>query len=69
MIDAGMDDATLDGNAIGGLLAELFGSDMTTAVSTCASCGGQHGGRARVICPGSDRGPLPLVRERTDGVS
>jgi len=34
-----MDDATLDGNAIGGLLAELFGSDMTTAVSTCASCG------------------------------
>jgi hypothetical protein len=34
-----MDDAALDGNAIGGLLAELFGSDMTTAVSTCASCG------------------------------
>ena len=34
-----MDDDTLDGNAIGGLLAELFGADMTTAVGTCGSCG------------------------------
>jgi hypothetical protein len=32
-------DATLDGNAIGGLLAEVFGADMTTAVGTCGSCG------------------------------
>jgi hypothetical protein len=34
-----MDDETLDGNAIGGLLAEVFGADMTTAVGTCGSCG------------------------------
>ena len=34
-----MDDDTLDGNAIGGLLAEVFGADMTTAVGTCGSCG------------------------------
>jgi hypothetical protein len=34
-----VDDDTLDGNAIGGLLAELFGADMTTAVGTCGSCG------------------------------
>jgi hypothetical protein len=34
-----MDDATLDGNAIGGLLASVFGSDMTMATSTCGSCG------------------------------
>ena len=32
-------DWTLDGNAIGGLLHELFGTDMTTAVGTCATCG------------------------------
>jgi hypothetical protein len=36
--DAGTDDATLDGNAIGGLLASVFGTDMTMAVSTCGSC-------------------------------
>ena len=34
-----MDDNTLDGNAIGGLLAEVFGTDMTMATATCGSCG------------------------------
>jgi predicted RNA-binding Zn-ribbon protein involved in translation (DUF1610 family) len=29
----------LDGNAAGGLLGEIFAWEMTTAVSTCASCG------------------------------
>jgi hypothetical protein len=29
----------LDGNAIGGLLHEIFGMEMTTATGTCASCG------------------------------
>ena len=29
----------LDGNAIGGLLLEIFGSDMTNAEATCAVCG------------------------------
>jgi hypothetical protein len=29
----------LDGNAIGGLLAEIFGTDMTAAIGTCATCG------------------------------
>jgi Family of unknown function (DUF6510) len=33
------DDAALDGNAIGGLLIEVFGTEMTTAVGTCGSCG------------------------------
>jgi hypothetical protein len=28
----------LDGNAIAGDLAEYFGTEMTTAVGTCASC-------------------------------
>ena len=34
-----MDDDTLDGNAIGGLLASVFGAEMTTATGTCGSCG------------------------------
>jgi hypothetical protein len=29
----------LDGNAIGGLLHEIFGAELTAATSTCASCG------------------------------
>jgi hypothetical protein len=29
----------LDGNAIGGLLHEVFGTDMTDAEATCATCG------------------------------
>ena len=33
------DDDALDGNAIGGLLIEVFGTEMTTAVATCGSCG------------------------------
>jgi hypothetical protein len=32
-----MDD--LDGNAMGGLLQEIFGVEMTTAVETCGHCG------------------------------
>ncbi len=34
-----MDGAVLDGNAIGGLLIEVFGAEMTAAVATCGSCG------------------------------
>jgi Family of unknown function (DUF6510) len=29
----------LDGNAIGGLLHEVFGAELTTAKSVCGSCG------------------------------
>jgi len=29
----------LDGNAIGGLLLEVFSTEMTAAIGTCASCG------------------------------
>ncbi|MFZ1880221.1 MAG: DUF6510 family protein [Gaiellaceae bacterium] len=34
-----MDRLMLDGNAIAGLLQEVFGGEMTTAVETCDSCG------------------------------
>ena len=29
----------LDGNAIGGMLMDVFGTDMTAASSTCGTCG------------------------------
>ena len=29
----------LDGNAIAGLLVDVFGAEMTAATSACASCG------------------------------
>ena len=32
-------DAHLDGNAIGGLLMEVFGKEMTDALGCCAHCG------------------------------
>ena len=34
-----IDEMKLDGNAIGGLLREIFAMEMTTAVGTCAGCG------------------------------
>jgi hypothetical protein len=34
-----LEDYALDGNAIGGLLIEVFGAEMTTAVGTCGNCG------------------------------
>jgi hypothetical protein len=34
-----VDEETLDGNAIGGMLMEVFGTEMTTAVVTCGNCG------------------------------
>lgn len=35
-------DMKLDGNAIGGLLREIFAMEMTTAEGTCANCGAVH---------------------------
>jgi hypothetical protein len=34
-----LDDYALDGNAIGGLLIEVFGTEMTAATGTCGTCG------------------------------
>jgi hypothetical protein len=51
----------LDGNAIGGLLLEIFAADMTSAAATCAACG--------AVRPVADalvylRGPGTVVRCR-----
>ena len=34
-----LDERRLDGNAIGGVLREIFALEVTTAQGTCASCG------------------------------
>lgn len=34
-----MDKQMLDGNAVAGLLREVFAADMTSAIGSCATCG------------------------------
>ena len=36
-----VEDLKLDGNAIGGLLIELFGRDLTGSMGVCGSCGAE----------------------------
>lgn len=65
----------LDGNAIGGLLREVFAEEMTAARSTCAGCGAvREVGALHVYadapgmvvrCPGCDVVQLRLVRSET----
>jgi uncharacterized Zn finger protein len=33
------DDLVLDGNAVAGTLAQIYGDDVTTVLAECASCG------------------------------
>jgi uncharacterized Zn finger protein len=39
MTDPKDEDLVLDGNAVAGTLAEIYGDDMTTVLAECASCG------------------------------
>jgi hypothetical protein len=69
-----MDALTLDGNAAAGLLQEIFGAEMTTALGTCDSCGtsGEVGG-ARLYrgaglalrCPRCDALLMKIVTRET----
>ena len=62
----------VDGNAIGGVLAEIFGREMTVAVGVCGSCGstGQvaelhvylRAPGIVVRCPGCESVLLKIVR-------
>lgn len=64
----------LDGNAIGGLLSEIFVVEMTTARGTCASCGAVNEvGRMQVYvhapgtvmrCPACEQVVMRIVRGR-----
>jgi len=35
-------DSHVDGNAMGGLMMDVFGREMTDALGACASCGSTH---------------------------
>lgn len=54
----------LDGNAIGGLLQEVFGAEMTAATGTCGLCG-RVGPVAETVV--YLRAPGTVVRCRTCG--
>jgi hypothetical protein len=45
----------LDGNALAGLLEELFGTDMTTAERACASCGSENAVGAHRLYQGAGK--------------
>jgi hypothetical protein len=67
-----MADLKLDGNAVGGLLGEVFVAEMTVARSTCGSCGAVreigalavyvHAPGTVVRCPSCDAVLLRVVR-------
>lgn len=52
----------LDGNAIGGLLIDVFGREMTAARSVCAACGAERPVAELVVYL---RAPGTVVRCRT----
>ena len=69
-----MDELMLDGNAIAGLLQEVFAVEMTTAVGTCGSCGAAEavgaihvfrGAGIVLRCPHCDNPLVKIVRDDT----
>jgi uncharacterized protein DUF6510 len=52
----------LDGNAIGGMLIDVFGTEMTAASSTCGTCGAIHPMAEQVVYM---QAPGTVVRCRT----
>ena len=54
----------VDGNAIGGLLIDAFGTEMTAANSTCRVCGARRPVAELVVY---QRAPGTVVRCRTCG--
>jgi Zn finger protein HypA/HybF involved in hydrogenase expression len=67
-----MDELMLDGNAVAGVLQEVFAVEMTTALGTCASCGATEAvgaihvfrGAGFVLrCPHCDSALVTIVRD------
>jgi hypothetical protein len=69
-----IEEMRLDGNAIGGLLHEIFAMEMTAAIGTCANCGAVnemarlqvyvHAPGTVVRCPDCEAVLLRVVRGR-----
>ncbi|HYI66388.1 MAG TPA: DUF6510 family protein [Candidatus Limnocylindrales bacterium] len=47
------DETHLDGNALGGLLDEVFGREMTDALACCATCESVHAIGAMLVYRGA----------------
>jgi Zn finger protein HypA/HybF involved in hydrogenase expression len=69
-----MDALMLDGNAVAGLLREVFAVEMTTAIGTCGTCGATepvgavHVFRSAGIvmrCPQCDSALVTIVKDDT----
>ena len=69
-----MDALMLDGNAVAGLLREVFAVEMTTAIGTCISCGATEpvgalhvfrGAGVVLRCPHCDNALMTIVRDDT----
>ena len=69
-----MDASMLDGNAVAGLLQEVFAVEMTTTLGTCGSCGAAEAvgamhvfrGAGMVLrCPHCDNTLVKIVRDDT----
>jgi Family of unknown function (DUF6510) len=69
-----MDELMLDGNAVAGMLREVFAVEMTTATGTCGNCGesaavgAMHAFRGAGIvlrCPHCDNALVKIVESGT----
>jgi hypothetical protein len=69
-----MDALMLDGNAVAGLLQEVFAVEMTTAIGTCNTCGAAdavgalhvfRGAGIVMRCPHCDNALVTIVRDDT----
>jgi Zn finger protein HypA/HybF involved in hydrogenase expression len=69
-----MDRLMVDGNAVAGLLREVFAVDMTTASATCDTCGAAdavgalhvfRGAGIVMRCPHCDNVLVTIVRDDT----
>ena len=67
-----MDKRMLDGNAVAGLLQEVFAAEMTSAIGSCATCGATepvgaihvYRGAGLVLrCPHCDNTLAAIVRD------
>jgi hypothetical protein len=67
-----MDALMLDGNAVAGLLQEVFAVEMTTALGTCGTCGATdavgtihvyRGAGIALRCPHCDNALITIVKD------